>query len=177
MVINREIVKTGFAKVINNQSNNLDASSALSPSSSLLDMGELLKLQEQAQAQGLGIFSRCDSDTPDGGNPKITIIEAEFEPLEQTTETIWTADGGKQQLRINRNNRDLVPPENPGDVKGCSDFKTYEDALSWFETYEPFFGDVAKLDRDRDGVPCPGLPHTSNRERYRMKIPRGVNAK
>lgn len=28
----------------------------------------------------------------------------------------------------------------------------------------PFYGDVAKLDRDGDGVPCPGLPHTSNQD-------------
>ena len=26
-----------------------------------------------------------------------------------------------------------------------------------------------RLDRDGDGVPCPGLPHTTDRERYRFK--------
>jgi len=64
------------------------------------------------------------------------------------------------------------PPKNPGDVVGCSDFEVYEDALRWFEKYEPYYGDVARLDRNNDGVPCSGLPHTLNQNRYRMKIPR-----
>ena len=54
---------------------------------------------------------------------------------------------------------------------GCSDFSIYEDALRWYETYYPYYGDVAKLDRDGDGVPCPGLPHTKVSEIYRMKKP------
>ena len=54
---------------------------------------------------------------------------------------------------------------------GCSDFPTYEDAFRWYETYFPLYGDVAKLDRDGDGVPCPGLPHTKVAEKYRMKVP------
>ena len=55
--------------------------------------------------------------------------------------------------------------------QGCSDFNTYEDALRWFEYYKPFYGDVAQLDRDNDGIPCPGLPHTKNQDQYRMKVP------
>lgn len=54
---------------------------------------------------------------------------------------------------------------------GCSDFATYEDAFRWYEYYQPYYGDVAKLDRDGDGVPCPGLPHTTNQQQYRMKVP------
>lgn len=56
---------------------------------------------------------------------------------------------------------------------GCSDFTTYKDALRWYEKFYPFYGDVAKLDRDGDGVPCPGLPHTRVAEKYRMKVPTG----
>lgn len=41
--------------------------------------------------------------------------------------------------------------------------------MSYYETYFPFYGDVAKLDRDGDGVPCPGLVHTTNMERYSIK--------
>jgi hypothetical protein len=65
----------------------------------------------------------------------------------------------------------MAPPKNPGDSKGCSDFATYEDALRWYERYFPYYGDVAQLDRDQDGVPCPGLPHTSDSELYRRKVP------
>ena len=60
-----------------------------------------------------------------------------------------------------------ISSENPGDVRGCSDFAYYEDALRWYEKYYSYYGDVAKLDRDMDGVPCPGLPHDESR--YRMK--------
>ena len=44
-----------------------------------------------------------------------------------------------------------------GDVKNCSDFATYAEAKSYYDTYFPRFGDVAKLDGDGDGVPCEGL--------------------
>jgi hypothetical protein len=53
----------------------------------------------------------------------------------------------------------------------CSDFRTYEEALSYYEKYYPYYGDVAKLDRDGDGVPCSGLPHDTNGERFRLKKP------
>jgi hypothetical protein len=97
---------------------------------------------------------------------------AEFEPLERTMETIWTADGGTQRIIVQSSSTGArTQPANPGDVKGCSDFATYEAALKWYETYEPYYGDVAKLDRDGDGIPCPGLPHTSSPDQYRMKVP------
>ena len=99
------------------------------------------------------------------------VVEAEFEPLEQTMETVWTDDGGKQVLRAAPSG-EKGTPKNPGDIKGCSDFRTYEEALSWYEAYEPYYGDVAKLDRDGDGIPCPGLPHTTNQNVYRMKVPK-----
>jgi len=47
---------------------------------------------------------------------------------------------------------------NPGDTKNCADFKTYAEAKSWYDTYFPFYGDVAKLDGNRDGIPCESLP-------------------
>jgi hypothetical protein len=46
----------------------------------------------------------------------------------------------------------------PGDSKNCSDFSTYAEAKAWFDQYFPAFGDVAKLDRDGDGIPCATLP-------------------
>jgi endonuclease YncB( thermonuclease family) len=173
VVINRELVKTGFAKVI--KPPNM-ATKSNTFSSSIIDTNELLELQKQAQSKGLGIFARCDAESiqrgDGGGISKLPIVEAQFEPLERTMETVWTDDGGKRQLRTETSKDAAGPPANPGDVKGCSDFKTYEDALQWFERYEPYYGDVAKLDRDGDGVPCPGLPHTSDRTLYRMKVPK-----
>ena len=40
----------------------------------------------------------------------------------------------------------------------CSDFATQAAAQAWFDTYFPFYGDVARLDADGDGVACESLP-------------------
>ena len=49
-------------------------------------------------------------------------------------------------------------PDNPGNIKNCSDFETYLEAKTWFDTYFPYYGDVAGLDRDGDQEPCESLP-------------------
>jgi hypothetical protein len=49
-------------------------------------------------------------------------------------------------------------PSNPGDSKNCGDFATYAAAKAWFDTYFPYYGDVAGLDSDGDGIPCESLP-------------------
>ena len=51
-----------------------------------------------------------------------------------------------------------VQPSNPGDSKNCGDFSTYAEAKSWFDTYSPYYGDVARLDQDGDLIPCESLP-------------------
>jgi len=53
-----------------------------------------------------------------------------------------------------------IPP-NPGNTRNCSGatgFSTYAEAKAWFDTYFPYYGDVAKLDGDGDGEPCESLP-------------------
>ncbi len=52
-------------------------------------------------------------------------------------------------------------PDNPGDTKNCSDFETYQEAKIWFDTYFPYYGDVAGLDGDGDEEPCESLPGDS----------------
>ena len=47
---------------------------------------------------------------------------------------------------------------NPGDTKNCSDFKDYKEAKAWYDKYFPSYGDVAKLDGNKDGIPCESLP-------------------
>ena len=49
-------------------------------------------------------------------------------------------------------------PDNPGNTKNCSDFETYQEAKTWFDTYYPHYGDVAGLDGDGDEEPCESLP-------------------
>ena len=49
-------------------------------------------------------------------------------------------------------------PANPGDSRNCGDFSTYAEAKTWFDTYYPYYGDVARLDSDGDLEPCESLP-------------------
>lgn len=49
-------------------------------------------------------------------------------------------------------------PANPGNSKNCGDFVNYAQAKAWFDTYFPYYGDVARLDGDNDGEPCESLP-------------------
>ena len=49
-------------------------------------------------------------------------------------------------------------PPDPGDSLNCSDFSAQSQAQEWFDTYFPHYGDVARLDRDGDGVACESLP-------------------
>lgn len=49
-------------------------------------------------------------------------------------------------------------PANPGNSKNCGDFVNYAQAKAWFDTYYPYYGDVARLDGDDDGEPCESLP-------------------
>jgi len=151
MVVNEELVRSGFARV---RKNNLFPN--------VLSTTDLMAMENQARDKGMGLFKRCSDD--DG-----LVVEAQFEPLDLTTETQWGVDGGKTVLR-SREQIASSPPVNPGDRVGCSDFPYYEDALKYYERYYSYYGDVAKLDRNGDGIPCPGLPHTPVAERYRMKV-------
>ncbi|MGD9999000.1 MAG: hypothetical protein AB7U39_18940, partial [Ilumatobacteraceae bacterium] len=53
-------------------------------------------------------------------------------------------------------------PGNPGDAVNCSDFATYPQAKAWYDLYYPYYGDVANLDADNDGLPCETLPGRTN---------------
>lgn len=48
-------------------------------------------------------------------------------------------------------------PPNPGNTKNCTDFATQSEAQTWFNTYFPHYGDIAKLDYDNDGIACETL--------------------
>jgi len=196
--INRELLRTGFGFVRKGGGITSAASESSSDSSmsTLLNdfdyegmMKDMTTLEETARSEGLGIFKLCtnndndnnndNNNSGDGSEDAITTSDfiAEFEPIEYTTEIKYGDDGGTSVIVSNNSDKQqtsssTIPPSNPGDVRGCSDFATYEDALGYYERYYPYYGDVAKLDRDDDGVPCPGLPHTSNQDRYRMKRPK-----
>jgi endonuclease YncB( thermonuclease family) len=109
LMVNEELIKTGFAKTRPMTSSELDT---------YLDFEQLKELQNEAKSKGLGIFKLCE-DRPEG-----EIFVADFEPLEFDVETQWGDDGGKQVIKQKENAQAM--PENPGDARGCSDFDTYE---------------------------------------------------
>ena len=166
-LVNLEVVRAGFAFV-------RKGVAATPPGM----MEDLTSLERAAKEKGLGIYTSCDAGDTDAEDRAPAGFVAEFQPMD-ATETRYV--GGKRVLAPRRP-ASAAPPPNPADVprpvrsvRGCSDFSTYEEALGWYETYAPFYGDVARLDRDGDGVPCPGLLHTTVAEQYRMKIPKNAN--
>jgi hypothetical protein len=48
-------------------------------------------------------------------------------------------------------------PAYPGDSKNCSDFSSQAAAQARFNTYYPWYGDVARLDADNDKIACESL--------------------
>ena len=48
-------------------------------------------------------------------------------------------------------------PPNPGNTKNCSDFSTHQEAQEWFDVHFPFYGDVAQIDTNGNGVACEDL--------------------
>jgi len=154
VLVNTELVKGGFAKPISRGRAEYDK---LLPGFS----DYLIQLQKQAKQKGLGMYTKCEDVE--------SAADDQFEPLDVTTEIQWGDDGGKIILKQKNSLKKTL--QNPGDRRNCSDFETYEDALRWYEIFFPDFGDVAMLDRDYDGIPCSGLPHTSDPVRYRIKKP------
>jgi len=162
-LINEELVRTGFAYV--------RKGSRTTPPDVMAD---LIKLEHVALEKGLGIFANCEKGSKGGVEEeqqnenddhvrqlRTANFVAQFEPLDDNAASSATTS----------------IPLNPGDSRGCSDFVTYEEALNWYETYAPYYGDVAKLDRNGDGVPCPGLPHITNGEKYRIKRPNSSSSR
>lgn len=49
-------------------------------------------------------------------------------------------------------------PPDPGNTRNCSDFSTQVEAQEWYDTYFPFYGDVASLDTNDNRVACESLP-------------------
>lgn len=162
-LINAELVREGFARPTISRVR--DATERLLPGFG----SDLMVLQKEAESDGRGMFKKCEKIE--------TAADDQFEPMELTVETQYGDDGGKQIVRRREKVASKDPPPNPTPQSRakklpiCADFMTYEDALRWYERYFPFYGDVANLDRNHDGVPCSGLGHTTNQDKYRMKKP------
>ena len=87
------------------------------------------------------MLGTCDGPPTSGYVPPATTSTTTSTTTTTTTSTTTTT---------------VVP--NPGNTMNCSDFSTYSEAKAWFDTYFPYYGDVARLDGDNDGEPCESLP-------------------
>ena len=103
----------------------------------------LADAQEAAKRDQRGLWRPCDA-TSAPVVPVATFDDIDFQPTP-------TKDYG----------------DAPTKYKSCAEFEFYEDALAIFERAPESVR--KRLDRDGDGVPCPGLPHTTDQERYRFK--------
>jgi endonuclease YncB( thermonuclease family) len=123
------------------------------------------RLQKDAEEKHRGLWGACAQDSKpavkrpaaiaaDGPAVSATVSSAArpaaVRPASMLTEAPSVAT--TQPSTLGR------PPTNPGDTKNCADFHTYAEAKSWYDTYFPYYGDVAKLDGNRDGIPCESLP-------------------
>ena len=102
----------------------------------------LAEAQEAAKRDQRGLWRPCGDASP--VVPVATFDDIDFRPTP-------TKDYG----------------DAPAKYKSCAEFEYYEDALAIFERAPESVR--KRLDRDGDGVPCPGLPHTTDQERYRFK--------
>ena len=146
-LVNAALIQAGFAKVRGGSS--AKAADEVLPGLVVALHG----LSRLAQEDHLGIYQSCDDN--DSRRTSLAPM-ADFEPL----------DGAVQATQS-------IPP-NPGNRFNCADFQYFEEAFSYYDRFYPYYGDVARLDRDNDGVPCPGLPHTLNQGLYRMKVPQAL---
>ena len=102
----------------------------------------LAEAQEAAKRDQRGLWRPCGDASP--VVPVATFDDIDFQPTP-------TKDYG----------------DAPAKYKSRAEFEFYEDALAIFERAPESVR--KRLDRDGDGVPCPGLPHTTDQERYRFK--------
>ena len=101
-----------------------------------------------------------------GGTWKITNTEIEDTTTTTsttsttTTSTTSTTTTSTTSTTTTSTTSTTVPNsqiENPGDSKNCGDFSNYSEAKTWFDKYYDAYGDVARLDKDGDLIPCESL--------------------
>jgi endonuclease YncB( thermonuclease family) len=202
VVVNQELVAAGFAVVRKNSNvfdggGNAYSSDGVLSLDELKRLETAARLQEKGLFQqcvdsssktrsrtississssntGNGVKEAATTSSASSRTRTTPFFVAEFQPLdEKETTATSTTTSATSSTTATTKRKQQQRPKNPGDNKGCSDFETYEDALRYYEYYYSWgYGDVAKLDRDHDGIPCPGLPHTQNQVLYRIKKPK-----
>ena len=124
------------------------------------------RLQAEAKMESLGLWGACfdagssSSSSGSSGGSSSTAGKGFGPNANQRPTSTKTASSELQQQQRStaREAKDVAAIEaNPGDVKDCADFDSYDAAKAWFDRYYPAYGDVAKLDGDGDLKPCEAL--------------------
>ena len=124
------------------------------------------RLQAEAKLESLGLWGACfdagssSSSSGSSGGSSSTAGKGFGPNANQRPTSTKTASSElqQQQRSTGREAKDVAAIEaNPGDVKDCADFDSYDAAKAWFDRYYPAYGDVAKLDGDGDLKPCEAL--------------------
>ena len=124
------------------------------------------RLQAEAKLESLGLWGACfdagssGSSSGSSGGSSSTAGKGFGPNANQRPTSTKTASSELQQQQRStaREAKDVAAIEaNPGDVKDCADFDSYDEAKAWFDRYYPAYGDVAKLDGDGDLKPCEAL--------------------
>ena len=155
--INELLVRKGFARA-----------KAYKPN--IRNQETFSRLQAEAKLESLGLWGACfdagssgssgGSSSGSSGGSSSTAGKGFGPNANQRPTSTKTASSELQQQQRStaREAKDVAAIEaNPGDVKDCADFDSYDAAKAWFDRYYPAYGDVAKLDGDGDLKPCEAL--------------------
>uniref|UniRef100_A0A7S4TA81 Excalibur calcium-binding domain-containing protein n=1 Tax=Ditylum brightwellii TaxID=49249 RepID=A0A7S4TA81_9STRA len=113
----------------------------------------LSKYQEEAKREKKGLWGVCAPTTISSSSK--ALLTASSSSLSSSPSKAAAAVDTTITKTTNTMKKQNM--ENPGDVKNCKDFNTYNEAKAWYDTYFDLYGDVAKLDGDGDGIPCESL--------------------
>lgn len=117
--------------------------------------GMFTLLQKDAQAARRGLWGGCDAAIASASAPAPAAAASAISALAAGSSASRAGPIALPSASIGE--WPSANPANPGDSKNCADFGSFAEAKRWFDKYSPFYGDVAKLDGDGDGVPCESL--------------------
>ena len=105
------------------------------------------------------VFGPFISDTPADKQDEVAQSATTTNATDTPSTTAVTEKSATGATESATSTTTTVPeaPPNPGDAVSCADFDTWEEAQEWYDTYAPYYGDIALLDINNNGVACEKL--------------------
>jgi len=117
--------------------------------------GQGVYIQKQAPNRSWVTVGAVTSDPHGNAVKTLGTRSGLYRVYDHDTTTTWGATSAA--VRVTAPTKP-APPANPGDRVNCPDFTTWRAAQNYYEKYFPYYGDIAKLDADHDGITCETLP-------------------